>query len=135
MFSASDWNQLETALRNPADLDTFVTAAARIHKEATFEDVSQLTVLLNDDDALLREAAAWPLSELVGTPVLRELLKAYQRGLDDGLDDDGFSAALIDLVQVDPVQSESVLKVLVNEADLKMRDNACWLLEFCVNSL
>jgi hypothetical protein len=51
---------------------------------------------LNDEDFLVPEAAAWPVSELAGPSALEKFV-AYQRGLDQGHDNDGLTAALIDL--------------------------------------
>ena len=69
---------------------------------STEEDVPQLVALLEDDSFYVREAAAWPLAELGRTEVLPQLLRAYQRGLDEGDDNDGFSAALIELASLPP---------------------------------
>ena len=87
--------------------------------------------LLNDDNFFVREAAAWPVAELAGTSVLRELLVAYQRGFDDGQDNDGFTTALIDLVEASSGASKDVLKRLAEDPDSAVRENATWLLEFC----
>src|SRR6185369_424403 len=78
MFSSSDLSELVSAIRNCGDEERFVAACATMHSKATVDDVPQLRRLLEDDDALVREAAAWPISELVGPPALRDLLKAYQ---------------------------------------------------------
>ena len=45
--------------------------------DASTEDLTRLLILLNDDDFFLREAAAWPISELAGPSSLRDLLIAY----------------------------------------------------------
>ncbi len=87
--------------------------------------------LLNDDNFFVREAAAWPLAELAGTSALRELLVAYQRGFDDGHDNDGFTTALIELVEGSPSASKDVLKRLAEDRDPAVRESATWLLEFC----
>jgi hypothetical protein len=87
--------------------------------------------LLKDDDAFVREAAAWPVSELVGPPALRELLVAYQRGFDDGLDNDGFTTALIEVVEANEATSREVLRALTEDEDRAVRENAIWPLDFC----
>ena len=127
----NEWDALLAALRKPEESDRACAAAERLHKESTLQDVPRLMSLLQDSDAFVREAAAWPLSELAGVPLLRELLTAYQKGLDEGLDNDGFTAALIDLVQVNSSESALVLRSLAEDGDSALRENALWLLEFC----
>jgi HEAT repeat protein len=85
-MSDKEWRELTHALRDPAKS---AAAAARLHETATPQDVPQLMELLKDDDFFVRGAAAWPVAKLAGPPVLRELLVAYQRGFDDGHDNDG----------------------------------------------
>ena len=85
------------ALRNESELDQMVAAARALQTEATPDDVPRLIDLLNDESFFVREAAAWPLSDLGQVEAFPQLLKAYQRGLVEGHDNDGFSAALISL--------------------------------------
>ena len=126
-----EWEALIAALRNVEQTVQACAAAEKLHKVATKEDVPKLLALLRDDDAFVREAAAWPLSELEGAPLLRDLLVAYQRGLDEGFDNDGFSAALIDLVEANRSESAAELRLLVLDSNAHIRENAGWLLEFC----
>jgi len=79
----------------------------------------------------LREAAAWPISEIAGPALLRELLTAYQRGLNEGQDNDGFTAALVDLATVNPLGCRGVLQQLADSETGTIQENAIWLLEFC----
>jgi hypothetical protein len=130
-FSTTEWQVLIKALRTVQDVELACGAAQRLHKESTLSDVPLLMQLLHDDDAFVREAAAWPISELVGLPVLRDLLISYQRGFDEGLDNDGFTAALLDLVQQETDAAVSVLQSLAGDENLKLRENARWLLDFC----
>ena len=106
-------------------------AATRLHKDATAGDVPRLRELLGDESFFVREAAAWPLTELAGVEHLPELLRAYQRGLDDGHDNDGFTTALIELAASDPVRVGHALEALTRSGDLSMRENAQWLITFC----
>jgi HEAT repeat protein len=126
-----DWDELIRALHHESDIDQAVAAAQRLHKTATAEDLPRLMTLLYDDDFFVREAAAWPASELAGPSALQELLVAYQKGLDQGHDNDGFTAALIDLVETNRETSREVLRRLAEGGDEAMRENALWLLEFC----
>ena len=124
------WEELVAALRRPENSEEACSSAERVHREASLEDMPRLMHLLKDDEAFAREAAAWPISELVGIPALRELLIAYQQGLDEGLDNDGFTAALIDLVQVNPTEAMVTLQLLARDHDKSLRENALWLLQF-----
>jgi HEAT repeat protein len=109
-----------------------VAAAARLHKEATLEDVPRLLALLESgDNFFVREAAAWPLAELVGPRVLRELFRAYQRGLDEGQDNDGFTTALLEVAGIYPREARVALADLAASADEPIRGHAKWLLDFC----
>lgn len=131
-MNANDWDALVRDLRNIDDIDAAVAACERLHRDATEEDVPRLRALLNDGSFFVREAAAWPLSELAGAAAMPELFEAYQRGLDDGHDNDGFSAALIEMAIADPDGVRGMLLSLLSSDDSRMRENASWLLEFCV---
>jgi hypothetical protein len=87
--------------------------------------------MLNDSDFFIREAAAWPLTELAGLAALPQLLVALQRTFDDGHDGDGFQTALIELVEADKPAARRVLDSLLETGDEAMRENAKWLIEFC----
>ncbi|MEJ0084424.1 MAG: HEAT repeat domain-containing protein [Pseudomonadota bacterium] len=129
-MSPHDWQRVVKALRDVASDDVAVEAAAELQAKATIEDVPRLIDLLNDDSFFVREAAAWPLSDLGVVEALPVLLDAYQRGLEDGHDNDGFSAALADLVSAKPDTSRRRLKSLVREARPGSK-HAQWLLQFC----
>lgn len=126
-----DWATLVQDLLNARDVDVAVAAAERLHRTATAEDLPRLRDLLKHDSFFVREAAAWPLSELAGAVALPELFQAFQRGFDEGHDNDGFSAALTELAAADPEGVRSVLETLAKSGDAAMRENAIWLMEFC----
>jgi HEAT repeat protein len=134
----SDWAALVRDLQNLDDgtrtlavrVAVAVGAAERIHRTATPEDLPRLRALLNDGSFFVREAAAWPLAELAGAAALPELFQAYQRGLDEGHDNDGFSAALTELATADPEGVRRVLEGLVKSGDPAMQENARWLLDY-----
>jgi hypothetical protein len=111
--------------------DRSVAAAGRLHAEATLEDLPKLLELLaSADNFFVREAAAWPLAELAGVQFLPELLRAYQLGFDEGHDNDGFTAALLEIPHIYP-EAAIALNELIEVADEPMRGHAKWLLEFC----
>ena len=125
----SEWENVVLALRD-SSADIAASAAARLHKGASIADLPHLLRLLDDEDSFLREAAAWPISELTGPSYMRELLLAYQRGFEQGLDNDGFSTALVDLVEMNPTESRSILQHLASEENPALSQNAAWLLGF-----
>jgi hypothetical protein len=130
-MSDDEWSKILAGLRDVDDPTQVASAAERLHRAATSEDSGRLLNLLSDDDFFVREAAAWPISELAGPSALRDLLVAYQRGFDDGQDNDGFTPALIELAESSPASCRKALKGLAEDADPAMRDNATWLLDFC----
>jgi HEAT repeat protein len=126
----TEWEDIVVALRD-SNADIAASAAARLQKKASAPALPRLVALLDDEDSFLREAAAWPISELAGLSYVRELLIAYQRGFDDGYDNDGFSTALIDLVEMNPSESKSILQHIAKDENPVLRQNAIWLLGFC----
>lgn len=108
-----------------------VAANEKIHNASTYDDLPWLMTLLNDSDFMVREAAAWPISELAGASALSDLLVAYQRGFDEGQDNDSFSTALIELVEADKQVAREMLTHLTSSNNPALRENAKWLLEFC----
>ena len=130
-MNEEEWNSILSDLRNVGDTDRAVTAVTVLNERATPEDVPRLQSLLEDENFFIREAAAWPLCRIAGLSMLTKLLRAYQRGLEQGHDNDGFSAALIELVESDKDAARQALIPLGASSDPNMRENATWLLEFC----
>lgn len=93
-------------------------------------DIPWLLGLLKHECFFVREAAAWPLVELAGPSVLVQLLTAYDLGLDEGHDNDGFGTALFELLELHPTEAQIALRQLGKSDDKKMQGHAAWLLEF-----
>ena len=115
-----EWNKLIEALRATDNIDRAVAAAGTIHKTSAIEDLPRLMELLKDQDFFVREAAAWPVSELAGPAALPELLVALQRGFGEGHDNDGFQTALIELAEANRTDIETYLHA--------SRNRLIWLL-------
>jgi hypothetical protein len=130
LMNAAAWSETIAALRS-RDVDTCVAAAARLHKESTSEDVPALLELLRTGDFFEREAAAWPLAEILGAAHLYELLCAYEKGFVEGHDNDGFTAALLEIPALYPFDARSELTKLAGAANAPLRAHCAWLLEFC----
>lgn len=124
------WQSVVEALRDVDNIDSAVAAAAQLQACASTEDIPRLIELLADESFFVREAAAWPLSDLGRVDLLPQLLAAYNRGFAEGHDNDGFSAALIDLVQSKPAESRARLSAFASSADPELRKSAAWCLEF-----
>ena len=122
-----EWIEIVQAL-GASDVDTAVDAAERLDARASVDDVPRLLTLLRHEDFFIREAAAWPLCHLAGPLVLKELFAAYQLGFDQGHDNDGFTAALLDM---DLAKATKPLGTLLDIGDEIERSHAAWLLEFC----
>lgn len=124
------WHQLVNDIEGE-DIELMVEACENLQKEAEATDVSRLLKLLNHESFVVREAASWPLAIVGGPAVLSELFLAFQRGFDEGLDNDGFTTALIELVELHPIKSREKLLELKNSPNRIIQENADWLLEFC----
>lgn len=132
-MNLNDWNEIASGLGNP-DVPTCVAAASKLHASAAPEDIPRLLSLLESDDFFVREAAAWPLAELAGLTALPQLLKAYQRGFDEGHDNDGFSAALLEIPALFGPEATRAIAGFAETAEGKMKGHALWLLEFCAKA-
>ena len=124
------WNEIVSALSD-RDVSICVKASSKLHTGATPEDIPRLLALLENADFFIREAAAWPLVELSGPSVLPQLLAAYQRGFDEGHDNDGFTAALLEIPALFGPEARHAIASLAETAEGTMKHNALWLLEFC----
>lgn len=124
------WNQLVDDVEGQ-DIEAMVEASQCLYQEADESDVPRLLQLLSHDDFVVREAAAWPLAGVGGPAVLPELFVAYQRGFDDGYDNDGFTTALIELVALHKPEATKKLRELAESPDGVIRGHANWLLDFC----
>ena len=128
-----EWDALVQALHDRSDVTRAVGAAQRLQKFATREDVPRLVALLANDAFFVREAAAWPLSDLGVTEALPQLLEAVYRGIQECHDNDGLNAALADLAEMNPSPARAALNGIVATGPEHLRAHALSLLEFCTN--
>nr|WP_315491632.1 HEAT repeat domain-containing protein [uncultured Rhodoferax sp.] len=129
-MEANVWSTVVAELSHP-DVNICVNAAARLQAESIAGDIPKLLDLLKSNDFFVREAAAWPLAEHAGPRALVDLLHAYQRGFDEGHDNDGFTAALLEIPALHPKETRASLEQIVSTAEEPMRGHAEWLLGFC----
>jgi HEAT repeat protein len=130
-MSDPEWDDLLNALHDRANAERAVAAVHKLQRTATVDDVPRLLALLKDRSFFVREAAAWPLSDLGVTTALPDLLEALHRGFQEGHDNDGLSAALADLAEASPSAAAAVLKGILASGHPHLREHAQWLLEFC----
>ena len=121
------WQQIVDDLRS-RDIHRAVRALKYLDKAATEANVPELYALLADRDFFFGEAVAVPLARLEGARALPQLLRAFQQGVDDGYDNDGLTATIMELVEREPNESEAVLRELMQSDDEHMRENATWAL-------
>jgi hypothetical protein len=115
------------------DVDGVLKAFERLNSMATEIDLPALVVAIQSpkNNFWTRELFAEPISHLGGTDYLGPLLEAAQLGLDEGHDNDGFDARLIDIAYSEPEKCRAKLEELLARDDFKHRELANWLLEFC----
>lgn len=117
-------------LQSP-DIEVAVGAAEEVHHISTISDVPFLLTLLEHSSFFVREAAAWPLANLGVVTSIPELLVSYQRGFEDGHDNDGFTAALIEMAELHPIETRNALSKFIESAQEPMLGHAKWLVGFC----
>ncbi len=123
------WNHLVVAIKGD-DIESMVEACERLHREAEVEDIPKLVELLKDKDFVVREAAAWPLARLGATHTFEQLFLAYQRGFNEGHDNDGFTTALIELAELHAEDSRKSLADLQTRPNPVLQRYSSWLLTF-----
>ena len=106
-------------------------AAKRIQDSSTPADVPMLIELLKDSDFVVREAAAWPLSDMGRVETLPDLFIALQRGFEEGWDNDGLLAAISDMACLYKSEVKTKLIEMSEGADENLNENIEWLLEYC----
>jgi HEAT repeat protein len=125
------WQEIVAALHDTSDISGAAEAAARLQAEASEDDVPRLLALLSSGDFFIREAAAWPLSDLGRVDAIPALVRAQHQGTDEGHDNDGLNAALADLVSMNSDAPGPVVLGLLESSDLRVRETGQWLLDFC----
>lgn len=129
MIDERTWSEIESELLS-RDGSVAARACEKLRELADIQDGPHLLGLLKHPDFFVREAAAWPLAELMGPQVLRELLVAYQLGFDEGLDNDGFTAALLEIPALH-FETRAALTNVISREDGLIKGHATWLIEFC----
>jgi HEAT repeat protein len=124
------WAELVRELRDLSPGSRAVEAAAELQRTADEADIPRLLALLRDDSFFVREAAAWPLSDLGVTSALPELLEARRLGVQEGWDNDGLNAAIADLVATHSHEASAVLRQVLETGPEHLREGARWSLEF-----
>lgn len=113
--------------------DKAVKVIELIGHSATAEDLPQLkrALLAKKGDWWTREKLAEIMVRLNGVEYLAELINAYEQNLADGHDNDGFTAALINLIEEHPQIFRAKLEAFLQNPEYQYRETATWLLSFC----
>lgn len=127
----ADRARLLAAFDVGTDDRSMLASLEAIHRESTNEDRGWLVELLAHDLFVVREAAAWALSDLGIADAIPEMLRALRRGRDGGNDNDGLSAALADLAEAHPASVRAELQRVLASDAREEHEDARWLLEFC----
>ena len=123
--------QLLSQITDSDDENSWSEVYNAINREANPEWLPGLrAAFLDAPDYVLREMLAEPVARLGGVSELRLLLEGAQKGEEEGHDNDSLNAAICDLVELAPVESFTILKVLAVSEDSRARRNAAWLLGF-----
>jgi len=115
------------------DVDQKLEAFQRLKESATKEDLPVLLDFLRSErnDFWIRELLAEPICDLGGSQCLPELFDAYDLNEEDGHDNDGFNAYLIDLAFSEPENCKAKLLELLSHQNFKHKDIAIWLIGYC----
>lgn len=115
------------------DVEQKLEAFERLKNSATEDDLPQLISALKSEknDFWTRELLSEPISELGGSEYLPELFDALQKNYNEGHDNDGFNAYLIEITYSEPQLCKKKLLELIVAPDFKHKDHAEWLLKFC----
>jgi HEAT repeat protein len=79
-MTEGQWHDLVQALRDTGSGERAINAASTLKSAASAEDIPRLKALLDDESFFVREAAAWPLSDLGCIDALPALIRAQRRG-------------------------------------------------------
>ena len=107
----------------------------KLEEIANESHIPQLQRLLQDDNFFIRETAAGPYAQLMGVRALPLLLQAQIRGYEDGHDNDGLDAVIMELVEVRKTEISSTLLEMLTKENPKTRAQAAWLLGFVASEI
>lgn len=124
-----EWPQVIEDLRS-RDTNRAVRAFERLGVIADESRTAELYSMLNDTDFFIREAAAVPLARLEGIKALPPLFGALTRGSQDGHDNDGLVATIVDLLQAKRSEVRTILQQMLGDEREDYRAHAAWAMGF-----
>ena len=115
------------------DVDGVLAAFSRLMENATPEDLPELlkAIRLPENNFWTRELLSEPIAALGGASQLEPLFDAFEKGRNEGHDNDRFQAVLIGIAEADPEECRAALEALLTRDDFPHTDRAEWLLTFC----
>lgn len=133
-MGTAGWNQLIRDLCS-GDVDRAVRACEDISQTADETNIPDLYSLLEDDNFFIREAAAFPIARMEGVRALPALFRAFTRGIQDGHDNDGMSAAIGGLLEENQQAALPLLENMLLDDDKDVRANAAWAMGFVAEQI
>ena len=109
------------------DVHLWVEAVQLLDRLATRERLGELEALLRHEAFCVREAAATPYAKLLGAASLPLLLEAWDRGLEDGHDNDGLSSDVTGVVSLYKAEAVPILAEMFRSKSPRDRAHAAWL--------
>lgn len=115
------------------DVDGVLATFYRLKANATHDDLPELlnAIRLPENNFWTRELLSEPIATLGGASHLKPLFDAFEKGFNEGHDNDGFQAVLIGIAEANPEECRAALQALVERDDFPHKDHAEWLLTFC----
>jgi len=117
------------------DIDGVLEAFYRLNDEASVEDLPLLLEAIKSpkNNFWTRELLSEPIARLGGSKVLEPLFAAFAANVEDGHDNDGFSAFLIEIAESETDQCIAECNRLLAQPSFEHGDLARWLLTFTEN--
>lgn len=127
--------EIEIILGETVSTDGYekIEALERLMNIADKDDLPILISAIQSDrnDFFTRELLSQPISILGGVSSLSILFDALRKGEDEGHDNDGLCAWIMEIASANPTLCKTHLLQLLESPTFSNKDYAEWLIEFC----
>jgi hypothetical protein len=134
----AEWNHLLAdlhAIQTHDDVDRAVSAAMRLAELDDPSRLPDLKALVESADFFILEAIGQPIANLEGLKALPILLRALDRGHEQGHDCDTLAVVIVDLVALHSQDAAPVLLEMLRSEEDRTRANAAWLMGFAASGV
>jgi HEAT repeat protein len=134
----AQWNELLGdlhAIQTHDDVDRAVSAATRLAELDDPSRLPDLKALVESAEISILEAIGQPIANLEGLKALPILLRALDRGHEQGHDCDTLAFVIVDLVVSHFQDAAPVLLEMLRSQDDRTRANAAWLMGFAASGV